>query len=104
MLHGKESVLYFFFHGKSFTLTTPLFSTYIPRALLFPVKTWPPSLVPTWKTTVWTGVCFSHAKKGACSLPLGQEAGQADASSFHQLSYRETHLMAANARAPPRSV
>jgi hypothetical protein len=101
MLHGKESVLYSFFHGKSFTLTASLFSAYIPQSLLFPVKTWPPSLVPTWKTTVWTGVCFSHAKKGACSFLLGQEANRADALIFHQLSYRETSLMAANARAPP---
>jgi hypothetical protein len=101
MLHIEEPTIRSFFQGNPFRLTTPLFSAYIPTLFPFPTNSWPPSLVPTWKTTAWTGVCFSHAKKGAYGFMQGYEAGHENTGIFRQISYRETSLITANARAPP---
>lgn len=101
MLHDKEPTLRSFFRGKPLRRTSPLLSTYIPVPFSFPMTPWPPSLVPTWKTTAWTGMCFSHTKKGVCDFVQGCEAGQENALIFPWVDCRGTSLIAANARAPP---
>jgi hypothetical protein len=101
MPNVEEPFVRSFFQGKSFRLTSSLFSAYTPALFPFPTNPWPPSLVPTWKTTAWTGVCFSHAKKGAYGFVQGYEAGHENTVIFQRRYYRETSLITANARAPP---
>lgn len=100
MLYSKELPICSFFQGKSLRLITS-FSAYLPASFPFPTNPWPPSLVPTWKTTAWSGVCFSHAKKGASGSMQGHKASQGNISLFHRVNHRETNLIDAKARAPP---
>jgi hypothetical protein len=101
MSNIEEPTIRSFFQGKSFRLTLSSSSVYSPTLFPLPTNPWPPSLVPTWKTTAWTGVCFSHAKKGAYSYVQGYEAGHENTVIFRRIHYRETSLITANARAPP---
>lgn len=101
MLYSKELPIRSFFQGKPRRLTASFLSAYIPASFPFPTNPWPPSLVPTWKTTAWSGVCFSHAKKGAYGSMQGHKAGQENAAIFRRRNSRETSLIAAHARSPP---
>lgn len=101
MLYVKEPTIRPFFQGRLFRLPTPLLSAYIFTPFPLPTNPWPPSLVPTWKTTAWTGVCFSHAKKGAYGFMQGYEAGHENTVIFRWMNYRETSLITVKARAPP---
>lgn len=101
MSHIEEPTVRSLFRGKSFRLTPPLLSAYPPTLFSLPMNPWPLSLIPTWKATAWTGVCFSHAKKGAYGFIQGCEASHENSVIFQRRNYRETSLITANARAPP---
>ena len=69
-----------------------------------PTGPWPPSLVPTWQTTVWTGVCFSRLSSSGSVITLGGNSSHRAVLFGPVFRCRETLPLGARARAPPRSV
>lgn len=99
----KELTTRSFFPRKPLRLTSPLLAAAVLRDLSLPTHSWPPSLVPTWKTTAWTGLRFVRLLGSTNGLIRRLEPVAAAAASVFPHAYsRETPVFAANARAPPR--
>jgi hypothetical protein len=100
MLRVKELFACSFPLGKPLWFSLPAFSVH---AALDPTyqNSWPPSLVPTWETTGWTGMCFTHLVRSAPVLIRRRESIHGPSSLSYKAESREANFMAANARAPP---
>jgi hypothetical protein len=100
MLRIEEFTACSFLPGKSLRIVFLPFSAHVtPNPS--PVDSWPPSLVPTWETTAWTGMCFVHVIGGAPELISQHESIHGAASLFQGTGSREANFLAARARAPP---
>jgi hypothetical protein len=61
-------------------------------------------LVPTWKTTACTGVCFSRLTSNGLVIASRRELARSVAWVVPGFRCRETAALGARARAPPLSV
>jgi len=81
---------------------SPFLSAYFSPAPLLPITPWPPSLVPTWKTTAWIGICFSRLTASG-TIPACRVSSRA-IPVVPVSRFREVTPVGARARAPPPSV
>ena len=90
--------------GKPLRPASPSLSAYSFSLSLFPATPWPPSLVPTWKTTACMGVCFSRLISNELVIRSWREPARSVASVVPGFRCRETTPLGARARAPPLSI
>ena len=64
----------------------------------------PPSLVPTWKTTVWAGGCFSRQTSSGLVTTYRRDSSRRVALVIPVFRCREMVLLGTRARAPPSRV
>jgi len=62
---------------------------------------WPPSLVPTWKTTAWAGVCFSHQTSSGLVTTDRRDSSRRVALVIPAFRCWEMVSLGTRARAPP---
>lgn len=101
---NKEPARRSFLRGKLFwpTPSSLPVSSFLRLPLL--ITPWPPSLVPTWQTTAWAGVCFSRLSRSR-SMTIARRDLSHRAVSVMPVSHRrETVPPGARARAPPPSL
>ena len=103
MMH-KEPVRRSFLRGKPFGPALPSLSAYDLPTSLLPAASWPPSLVPTWQTTAWAGVCFSRLTSSGLVIMRRRDVSPRVASVLPVSHCRELAPLGARARAPPRSL
>jgi hypothetical protein len=101
MMH-KEPVRRSFLLGKPFRPALPSPPAYITSSL--PTGPWPPSLVPTWQTTAWTGVCFSRLSSSGSVITLRGNSLYRAVLFILVSRCRETLPLGARARAPPLGI
>jgi len=101
MMH-KEPVRRSFLLGKPFRPALPSPSAYITSSL--PTGPWPPSLVPTWQTTAWTGVCFSRLSSSGSVITLRGNSLYRAVLFVLISRRREGASLGARARAPPLGI
>jgi hypothetical protein len=65
---------------------------------------WPPSLVPTWKTTAWAGVYFSHQTSSGLVTTYRRDSSRRVALVIPVFRRREMVLLGTRARAPPSRI
>ncbi len=103
MMH-KEPVRRSFLLGKPFRPALPSPSAYTLPISSLPTGPWPPSLVPTWQTTAWTGVCFSRLSSSGSVITLRRNSSHRAVLFVPVSRCRETPSLGARARAPPLGI
>ena len=101
---NKELMQRSFLLGEPLRPASPSFSVYSFSLSFFPATPWPPSLVPTWKTTACTGVCFSRLTSDGSVIASRGEPVRSVAWVLPGFRCRETTPLGARARAPPLSI
>jgi hypothetical protein len=87
---------------QGLAVSSPMASS--PVISPFPATSWPPSLVPTWKTTAWAGACFSRLTRSGLVTTHRREPALRTVRIVPVLRSRELASLGARARAPPPNV
>src|SRR5262249_18530166 len=103
MMH-KEPARRSFLLGKPFRPALPSPPAYTPPISSLPTGPWPPSLVPTWQTTVCTGVCFSRLSSSGSVIRPQYNSSHRAVLFVPASRCRETLPLGARARAPPLGI
>jgi hypothetical protein len=88
-------------------LSKPAWSSSPADALLISsllTTPWPPSLVPTWKTTAWAGVCFSHQTSSGLVTTYRRDSSRRIALGIPGFRRRGIVSLGTRARAPPSRI
>ena len=100
----KELTQRSFLLGKPLRPASPSSPVYSFSSSFFPSTPWPPSLIPTWKTTACTGVCFSRLTSNGLVITSRGKPACSVAWVVPGFRCRETTPLGARARAPPPGV